>query len=136
MFRRHAGRSQTATARRWRKIGSVTISSINFPTPLDFSDAQALSFAKEKIDEAGRLIGRRFRISDEAILRHYRNRGIMPFEIAQNLNQQEYEKIKGELAAWHDRAAHLRASLSERESCWSDYWLHRQDGAKSGRHRR
>src|SRR5919204_5902200 len=58
---------------------------INFPTPLDFSDAQALSYTREKIDEAGKLIGRRFRISDEAILRHYRNRGIMPFEIAPNL---------------------------------------------------
>src|SRR5881628_3160042 len=50
---------------------------INFPTPLDFSDAQALSFVREKIDKAGKLIGRTLRISDEAILRHYRNRGIM-----------------------------------------------------------
>src|SRR5437762_5980162 len=70
---------------------------INFPTPLDFSDAQALNFAKEKIDYAGKLIGRRLRISDDAILRHYRNRGIMPLEIAQNLSQQEYEKVKGDL---------------------------------------
>jgi penicillin-binding protein 2 len=70
---------------------------INFPTPLDFSDAQALSFVREKIDRAGTLTGRRFRISDETILRHYRNRGIMPFEIAQNLSQQEYEKIKDNL---------------------------------------
>jgi penicillin-binding protein 2 len=70
---------------------------INFPTPLDFSDAQALSFVREKIDKAGTLTGRRFRISDETILRHYRNRGIMPFEIAQNLSQQEYEKIKDNL---------------------------------------
>src|SRR5438093_10673924 len=54
---------------------------INFPTPLDFSDAQALSYTREKIDEAAKAIGRRFRISDETILRHYRNRGIMPFEI-------------------------------------------------------
>src|SRR5437667_68395 len=67
---------------------------INFPTPLDFSDAQALSYTREKIDEAAKSIGRRFRISDETILRHYRNRGIMPFEIAQNLSQQEYENIK------------------------------------------
>src|SRR5437868_64130 len=67
---------------------------INFPTPLDFSDAQALSFAKEKIDRTARLIGRRFRIADRAIIRHYRNRGIMPFEIAQNLSQLEYEQIK------------------------------------------
>ena len=67
---------------------------INFPTPLDFSDAQALGFAREKIDRTARLIGRKLRISDEAILRHYHNRGIMPMEIAQNLSQLEYEQIK------------------------------------------
>src|SRR6266702_1450252 len=70
---------------------------ITFPTPLNFSDAQALSYTREKIDEAGKLIGRRFRISDEAILRHYRNRGIMPFEIAPNLTPQEYDGIKDKL---------------------------------------
>ena len=70
---------------------------ITFPTPLNFSDTQALSYTREKIDEAGKLIGRRFRISDEAILRHYRNRGIMPFEIAPNLTPQEYEGIKDKL---------------------------------------
>ena len=57
---------------------------INFPTPLDFSDAQTLSFAREKIDRTARLIGRKLKISDDAILRHYHNRGIMPMEIAQN----------------------------------------------------
>ena len=31
---------------------------ITFPTPLNFSDAQALSYTREKIDEAGKLIGR------------------------------------------------------------------------------
>src|SRR5437867_8788732 len=72
---------------------------VNFPTPLDFSDAQALSFAREKIDKASDLLGRKLRISDDAILRHYRNRGIMPLEIAQNLAQQEYEKIKDQLPA-------------------------------------
>ena len=72
---------------------------INFPTPLDFSDAQALSFVREKIDQAGKLIGRRLKISDEAILRHYRNRGIMPLEIVQNLSPSEYEEIKDKLPA-------------------------------------
>jgi len=67
---------------------------ISFPTPLDFSDAQTLSFAREKIDRTARLIGRKFKISDEAILRHYHNRGVMPMEIAQNLSQLEYEQIK------------------------------------------
>jgi penicillin-binding protein 2 len=70
---------------------------INFPTPLDFSDAQALSFVREKIDKAEKLIGRRLKISDEAVLRHYRNRGIMPLEIAQNLSPSEYKEIKDNL---------------------------------------
>src|SRR5437764_11386981 len=70
---------------------------INFPTPLDFSDAQALGFARAKIGKAGKLIRREPRISDDAILRHYRNRGIMPLEIAHNLSQEEYEKIKDDL---------------------------------------
>src|SRR6184192_3280782 len=70
---------------------------INFLTPLDFSDAQALDFARQRVGEAGKVIGRELRISDDAILRHYRNRGIMPLEIAHNLSQQEYEKIKGDL---------------------------------------
>src|SRR4026207_2371952 len=39
---------------------------INFPTPLDFSDAQALNFAREKIEKTARLIGRKIKISDEA----------------------------------------------------------------------
>src|SRR5881227_2331714 len=72
---------------------------INFLTPLDFSDAQALDFARQRIGEAGKVIGRELRISDDAILRHYRNRGIMPLEIAHNLSQQEYEKIKDQLPA-------------------------------------
>src|SRR5438094_8519966 len=70
---------------------------INFPTPLDFSDAQALSFARERVDKAGKLIGRTLRISDEAILRHYRNRGIMPLEIGQNLSRSQYEEVKDNL---------------------------------------
>ena len=39
---------------------------ITFPTPLDFSDAQALSYTREKIDEAAKSIGRRFRISGDS----------------------------------------------------------------------
>jgi penicillin-binding protein 2 len=67
---------------------------INFPTPLDFSDPQAISFTREKIDQAAKLIGRPIKLPDDAILRHYRNRGILPFEIAQNLSPDEYEAVK------------------------------------------
>src|SRR5437762_1702434 len=67
---------------------------IGFPTPLDFTDAKALGFAREKIDKAAKLTGRSIKISDEAILRHYHNRGILPLEIAQNLTKSEYEAVK------------------------------------------
>src|SRR5438046_5573606 len=53
---------------------------VNFPTPPDFSDAQALTFTREKISNASDLIGRERRISDDASLRHYRHHGIMRLE--------------------------------------------------------
>lgn len=67
---------------------------INFPTPLDFTDAKAVAFARDKIDQATKLIGRPIKISDEAILRHYHNRGILPLEIAQNLSTSEYDAVQ------------------------------------------
>src|SRR5712691_4970239 len=70
---------------------------ISYPTPLDFSDAQLLSFAREKILAAENLLDRSLRISDELIKRHYRNRGILPFEIAQNLSTSEYEAVREHL---------------------------------------
>ncbi|MEP6602498.1 MAG: penicillin-binding protein 2 [Spartobacteria bacterium] len=67
---------------------------VSFSTPLDFSDAKAVSFVREQIGQAEKLLGRTIKISDEAIIRHYRNRGIMPLEIAQNLPQSDYDEAK------------------------------------------
>ena len=67
---------------------------VSFPTPLDFTDAKVVGFAREKIDKAAKLIGRPIKISDDAILRHYHNRGILPFEIAQNVSKSEHEAVK------------------------------------------
>lgn len=72
---------------------------ISFPTPLDFSDAQLLAFAREKIQAAEKMLDRSLKISDDLIKRHYRNRGILPFEIAQNLTTKESESIKSRLPA-------------------------------------
>ena len=67
---------------------------ISFPTPLDFTDNKAVAFTREKIDTASKLIGRPIKISDDAVLRHYHNRGILPLEVAQNLSQSEYDAVK------------------------------------------
>ena len=71
----------------------------NYPTPLDFSDAQALAFAREKIQAGEKLLGRTLKISDDLILRHYRNRGVLPFEIAQNLSDNLADELKKKLPA-------------------------------------
>src|SRR5512133_4107566 len=70
---------------------------INFPTPLDFNDNQTLEFAHRQIAIAQKLLGRQIRIADDAILRHYHNRGILPFEISTNLSAEEYEAAKAHL---------------------------------------
>src|SRR5205814_10144856 len=81
---------------------------INFPTPLDFSDAQAVSFARVKIDKAQKLIGRTLKISDDAILRHYRNCGVLPSELAQRLPASEHTAATDDLPSDTTlRPAHL-----------------------------
>ncbi len=71
---------------------------INFPTPLDFSDERALAFAHENIGTAERLLGHALSVPDAAILRHYHNRGFLPFEIAQDLNEAERTRLKSGLS--------------------------------------
>lgn len=68
---------------------------IVFPTPLEFSDEQLLAYAREKIQRAEKLLGRSIRITDDLVKRHYRNRGILPLEIAQNLAADELDAVKG-----------------------------------------
>ncbi len=72
---------------------------VDFPTPLDFSDARALAFAREKIGLAERLLGRPLKVSDDVILRHYHNRGFLPFEIAQDLKEAERSALKSGLSS-------------------------------------
>ena len=69
----------------------------NYPTPLEFNDQQALAFAREKIAAAEKLLGRKLSVSDDLILRHYGNRGVLPFDIAQNLSDEQHDKLKGKL---------------------------------------
>lgn len=68
-----------------------------FPTPLDFSDKQALEFTRDKIAAADKLLSRKLNITDELILRHYHNRGILPFEIAQNLSEEQHDSLQKKL---------------------------------------
>ena len=72
---------------------------IDFPTPLDFSDAEAVAYARERIRAAEKRLGRSLATPDGAILKHYHNRGFLPFEIAQNLSGEERGRLGQTLPA-------------------------------------
>ena len=93
---------------------------ISYPTPLEFSDSELLTFARGKIQTVERLLGRSLKISDDLIKRHYHNRGILPFEIVQNLSNNEYETVKDRSARRSRVTPHLCSHLSEWESRGTD----------------
>ncbi len=66
---------------------------ISFPTPLDWSDEKVLAFTKQQITLASGLLKRKIHISDDAILKHYRNRGILPMDIIQDLQPPELNVV-------------------------------------------
>lgn len=66
---------------------------LKFPTPLEFTDSQALTFARSQILTAERLLGRKFQVSDEALIQHYKNRGILPFLLAEDLSETEISAV-------------------------------------------
>jgi len=66
---------------------------LNFPTPLEFNDGQAINFARSQILTAEKLLGRKFAVTDETILQHYKNRGILPFILAEDLATEEIGKV-------------------------------------------
>jgi len=67
---------------------------INFPTPLKFTDAEALAFAHEQIGVARGLIGRNVDAPDDQILKHYHNRGVLPLDIALDLLPSELVHVR------------------------------------------
>ncbi len=70
---------------------------INFPTPLDWQDAKVISFARQQITLAKGLLKRDIQISDQAILNHYKNRGVLPLDIVEDLLPTELSVIQGGL---------------------------------------
>jgi penicillin-binding protein 2 len=62
---------------------------VSFPAPLDWPDNKVLAFATQLITLASGLLQKPITVSDEAILNHYKNRGVLPMDIAEDLTPQE-----------------------------------------------
>lgn len=66
---------------------------LSFPTPLEFTDGQAVNFARSQILTAQDLLGRPFDVTDEAIIQHYNNRGVLPLILAEDLSGEDVAKV-------------------------------------------
>ena len=67
---------------------------IQFPTPPQFTDAEASRYIYEQVARARGITRRDIMVDADKALKHYKNRGIMPLVIAQNLKPAEVEAVK------------------------------------------
>jgi len=67
---------------------------ISFPAPLDWQDSKILAFATQQITLARGLLKKQILVSDEAVLNHYKNRGVLPLDIAEDLSPQELSVVQ------------------------------------------
>lgn len=72
---------------------------ISFPTPLDWNDAKVIAFARQQITLARGFLKRDIGISDAAILTHYKNRGVLPLDVAEDLLPTELAELQRGLTA-------------------------------------
>ena len=70
---------------------------ISFPVPLNFTDGAALAYARQQIAKAENLLVRPISVDEQTIVEHYRNRGLLPLEIVQDLKPAELAALQPEL---------------------------------------
>ncbi len=71
--------------------------SIVFPTPLNFTDAQIIDFANRDAAVAKALLNRPVNVSPDLVVQHYRNRGLIPFDIVTDLPEDQANALRKQL---------------------------------------
>jgi penicillin-binding protein 2 len=71
--------------------------SVVFPAPFDLTDRQVVEFVNRAVTSVRGLTTRTIGFSEEAAVQHYRNRGVIPFDIATDLPENEVAKLQGKL---------------------------------------
>jgi penicillin-binding protein 2 len=72
---------------------------VAFPTPLKMTSHEVGPFVQEQASAAQALLGRLVTVSPEQALKHYQNRGVLPYVIAQDLKPAEVEAIRRDAPA-------------------------------------
>src|SRR4051812_27047770 len=82
---------------------------ITFPTPLNFTETQVRSFFAQQVAHAQGLLGRPINVTADQAVKHYKNRGVVPLVISQDLRPGELETVKREKSPWlTTQAVYLR----------------------------
>ncbi len=68
--------------------------SVRFPVPLNFSEGAAIAYTRQQIGLAEGILQRPIAINDRRIVEHYRNRGLLPLEIVQDLKPRELDALQ------------------------------------------
>ena len=71
--------------------------SVVFPAPFGFTDREVVEFVNRAAASVRGLTVRQVGFSEEAAVQHYRNRGVIPFDIATDLPDSEVAKLQGKL---------------------------------------
>jgi len=82
---------------------------LKFPTPLNYNETQLRSFVDIQLRNLEKLLSRQFQIDWRDLLQYYKNRGILPYEIARDLIPSEIELLqKNPIAGVVLNAVYLR----------------------------
>ncbi|MFV0416989.1 MAG: penicillin-binding protein 2 [Chthoniobacterales bacterium] len=62
---------------------------ISFPTPLDWTDQQIINFVRQQATLASGLLKREIKLNEAEVIRHYKNRAVLPLDIIEDLSPPE-----------------------------------------------
>ncbi len=85
------------TDRQGRPLAQTRVSNnlaLNFPTSPPMDDTETLAFAHDQITLARTMLDKDITVSDDTILKHYHNRGLLPLDIALDLLPDEIAAVK------------------------------------------
>lgn len=68
-----------------------------FPSPFGFSDSEIIAFSQKTSDAARAILGYSIPIDTTAVIRHYRNRGVIPFELVRDLSPDDLARLRQNL---------------------------------------
>ncbi len=70
---------------------------LEYPRPLDWPNDRIVEFSRQQLGIVQTLLHREIRISDELFIKHYRNRGLLPFDITQDLLPEDVQALKARM---------------------------------------